>query len=349
MTKQNKFFLIISLLIILSSVFLSACSNKNTSELTTPISSSGFFLGTVIDINIYNDVDEEIFDNVFSILENIENKMSINLEESEVIDINNNAGNSFVKVSDETFYVIQKGYYYSELSKGNFDISIGPLVKLWGIGSEDAKVPTDEEIDATLKNVNYKNVLIDEENSSIKLENENMILDLGAIAKGYAADVIATYLKDHDVDSAIINLGGNVYALGSKAGEDWSLGIQNPFDSRGSYFGILKVIDKTVVTSGIYERYFEENGVRYHHILSPYTGYPINNSLVSVSIITDNSIDADALSTTTFSLGLEEGLILIETLEDTEAIFVDEDYNVYTTSGLKDNFTITDNDFKLAN
>ncbi len=349
MIKQNKKLLMLPLLIIVAFIFLSSCNNKSTNELSTPISSNGFFLGTIIDIKIYNDVDEEIFDNIFSILENIENKMSINLEESEVININNNAGNSFVKVSDETFYVVQKGLYYSELSKGNFDISIGPLVKLWGIGTEDAKVPTTEELNSTLENVNYKNVSIDEENSSVKLANGNMILDLGGIAKGYAADVIASYLQEQGVTSAIINLGGNVYALGSKGGKNWSLGVQNPFDSRGSYFGVLNVKDKTVVTSGIYERYFEENGVSYHHILSPYTGYPINNSLVSVSIITDNSIDADALSTTTFSLGLQEGINLIESIENTEAIFVDKDYNVYTTSGLKDNFTITNNDFKLAN
>lgn len=178
------------------------------------------------------------------------------------------------------------------------------------------------------------------------LANEDMIIDLGGIAKGYAADVIADYLKSKNIDNAIIDLGGNVLALGGNGKTDkWNIGIQNPFEPRNKHIGILSVRDKTVVTSGVYERYFIESGKRYHHILDPFTGYPVESPLMSVSIIADKSIDADGLSTTVFALGLEKGTELIESLDGIEAIFVDKDKNVYITKSLKESFRITNGEF----
>ncbi len=350
MLMKSKSNMVIVFLISLSLIF-SACTKENTSEkesLNDPVTKREFFLGTVISITLYDNVTEEVFEKVFTKLKEIEDKMTINAENSEVIEINKNAGKDYVKVSDDTYYVINKGKYYSELSNGRFNISIGPLVKLWNIGSIDARVPSDSEINEKLDVINYKDVLLNESEKSVKLNKEGMILDLGGIAKGYGADVVVELLKDNGIKYGIVNLGGNVYTFGSKPnGDPWKIGIQGPFKDRGDYVGIVEIIDKTVVTSGIYERYFEEDGKLYHHILDPETGYPVENNLASVSIITDSSIDADSLSTAAFSLGLEKGLDLIESLENTEAIFITKDSEIYLTSGLNDNFELTDSTFKI--
>lgn len=313
-----------------------------------PTSKSDFCLGTVVDIKVYDEASEDIFTGVFNILHNIENKMSINLDNSEVSNINKNAGKEEVKVSPETFYVINKGKYYSSLSNGHFDISIGPLVKLWGIGSDNARLPEPSEIKTTIEKIGYKDILLNESNSSVKLNRKDMMLDLGAIAKGYAADEVAKYLKSKNINNAIINLGGNVYAIGANPETDiWNIGIQNPFDLRGEHLGILHIKNKSIVTSGIYERYFEKDGKKYHHILNPFTGYPVENSLASVTIVSDKSIDGDGLSTTIFSLGIKDGSKLIESLGGVDAIFVTKDKKVYMTSGVKKYFEITNKDFSL--
>ena len=350
--KKNKNIAIFILVIVLLSSISVGCNNRSPDKIqqNAPLSKTGFFLDTVVTIKIYEQVPESIFTDIFNMIESIEKKMSIHIKNSEASMINEKAGISYVKVSPETFYVIERGKYYSSLSDGHFDISIGPLVQLWGIGSEGAKVPSQKEIDTALSKIDYNKILLNKADSSIKLAEQGMIIDLGGIAKGYVADEIAKYLKSKGIKSAIIDLGGNVYALGAKSGDNpWSIGIQNPFEPRGKHIGVLKLKDKTVVTSGVYERFFEENGKRYHHILSPFTGYPVENSLASVSIIADKSIDADGLSTTIFSLGLKEGSVLIETLDGIDAIFVDIDSNVYVTSGLKSSFSISNENFKLRN
>lgn len=348
--KKKLIFLFFLILFVFAFIFIFKKFNpSNTSKETiTPVSKSEFCLGTVVEIKIYDKATDDIFTGAFHILKRIEDRMSLNLDNSEICNINKNAGKESVKVSDETFSVVERGKYYSTLSNGLFDISVGPLVKLWGIGSDNARVPSSDEINSTIKKINYKNILLDKPNTSVKLVNEGMMLDLGGIAKGYAADEIARYLKSKNIQHAIINLGGNVLVMGSKPnGQPWSIGIQNPMDSRGENIGAIHVKNKTVVTSGIYERYFEEDGEKYHHILNPFTGYPVENSLVSVSIVADKSIDADGLSTSTFALGLKDGSKLIESLDGVDAIFITNDNNVYITSGLKDNFEISDQNFKL--
>jgi thiamine biosynthesis lipoprotein len=179
------------------------------------------------------------------------------------------------------------------------------------------------------------------------LEEEGMGIDLGGIAKGYAADISVDYLMEQGVDYGIINFGGNVYAFGEKYdSESWRIGIQAPGENRGSYVGIAEIRDKAVVTSGKYERYFVQDGVRYHHILSTEDGYPVRNGLASVTVITDRSLDADALSTLLFTLGLEEGIRRAEELEDVEAVFLTEEKIVYTTGGLREEFTISEDGYK---
>ncbi|MOA23394.1 Thiamine biosynthesis lipoprotein ApbE precursor [compost metagenome] len=176
-----------------------------------------------------------------------------------------------------------------------------------------------------------------------------MAIDLGSIGKGYAADKIYDYLADQGFNSAIIDLGGNVYAMGQKPGnQPWNIGIQDPDQERGNSIGKIKVEDKTIVTSGIYERFFIEDGKMYQHILDPRTGYPVDNGISSVTIVTDSSTNADALSTTLFVLGIEDGLKFIENTADTEALFVSKDKKLYASSGFKDMLEKNNDSYEFA-
>ncbi|MEA4827131.1 MAG: FAD:protein FMN transferase [Clostridium sp.] len=350
MFKLKKNIIPLMLILILTFTY-AGCSKKQSSQTSVePISKEGLLLGTFCKITIYDNSSRDVLEKAFNRISDIEDKMTINKETSEVININSKAGIDFVKVSDDTFDVIKKSLYYSQLSNGKFDISIGPIVKLWNIGTDKARVPSQQEINSKLPLVDYKNIILDEKNKRVMLKKKGMVIDLGAIAKGYAADQVEKVLLENGVKHAIINLGGNIMALGDKPDNTkWKLGIQDPASTRGEYLGIVEVENKSVVTSGVYERYFEQNGKRYHHILDTKTGYPVNNSLLGVSIVADKSVDADGLSTTVFSLGLDEGLKLIESLKNVDAVFITSDSNVYTSSGLKDNFKITNNKYKLKN
>lgn len=343
---KSKKFLLLFILIFTLSIISTAC---NITE-KKPMSKNGFFLGTFCKITIYDKTSKDILDKAFNRINEIENKMTINKKNSEVININSKSGLDFVKVSPDTFDVIEKSLYYSQLSKGKFDISIGSIDKLWNIGTDKARVPSHKEIKSKIPLVNYKNIKLNKKDSSIMLKEKGMLIDLGGIAKGYVADEVKKVLAENGVKQALINLGGNVVTLGNKVdGTEWKIGIQDPFNPRGKYLGIISVPNKTIVTSGIYERYFEKDGKQYHHILDTKTGYPVDNSLVSVSIISDKSIDADALSTTIFSLGLDDGLKLVESLDNVDAIFVTKDYEIYISSSIKNNFKITNSKFKLKN
>lgn len=346
----NKGKLIVVLFIVMSiSIIISSCTGKIEESNNEPVSKTEFVLGTVATIKLYDNAADEVFSEAFGKLKEIEDKMTINEGNSEVMDINSRAGKDLARVSDETFYVIERGKYFSELSEGKFEISIGPLVKLWNIGTKEAKVPTEEEIERRKALVDFKNIFLNEDEKSVMLKKEGMVLDLGGIAKGFGVDEVVRILKGHGVKHAIINLGGNVFAYGNKPdGTPWKVGVQNPKSPRGDYVGIAEVVNKTVVTSGIYERYFEKEGKRYHHILDPSTGYPVENTLAGVSIISESSIDADSLSTAAFALGIDKGIELIESLENVEAVFVTKNSEVHITSGLKKNFKLTDLNFKLV-
>ncbi len=321
-----------------------ACSNFTEKE---PVVKTGFMLDTLIEIKAYGPTASGAIDKAFNRIADIENKMTINADTSEVIRVNEGAGKSRIAVSPDTFHVIKKGLYHSKISKGRFDITVGPLVKLWGIGTGTASVPTAVEIDEVLPLVDYRQVELDEKQNSVFLKNYGMALDLGGIAKGYATDEVVKILKQNGVSSGIADLGGNIYALGTKPNKNpWKIGLQNPFETRGSVFATVEVVDKTLVTSGPYERYFEEEGRMYHHIFDIKTGLPVKNDLLSVTIIADNSMNADAISTTAFILGLPDGLKFVEKLEHTDAVFVTNDYKVFQSSGVKKyNFKIIDEQF----
>ena len=345
--KVTKNFTFLTLLIF-SLVILAGCSKDN--KVTTPLSRSEVLMGTVVEVSLYDSNDEKILDGVFEKVKDLENTLSINENGTLVDEINEKAGIEPVKVDDDTYNIVKKGIEYAKLSNGLFDISVGPIVKLWNIGLPEAKVPTQEEINEKLPLIGYIDIELNENDKTIFLKRPGMMIDLGGIAKGYTADVISNILTEEGVKSAIINLGGNVFAHGKKPnGSDWKIGIQNPFSDRGDIIGTISTNNKSIVTSGIYERFYEENGVKYHHILSPKTGYPYDNEIAGITIISDKSADGDALSTSVFAMGVEDGMKFVNSIDGIDAIFVTKDNKVYITDGIRSIFNLTNSDFTLAN
>jgi len=311
--KRN---IILFVIIITLSITIVGCqssekdkTNINSGNNITKEKSSEFLMDTKVDMQVYGEKAQEVINNSFVRMREIENEMSKNIKKSEISKINNNAANQWVRVSKDTFKVIEKALEYARLTNGRFDPTIGPLVELWGIGTSEARIPSAGEIEKTKKLVNYKNLKLNKEDNSIKFEKENMKIDLGGIAKGYAADEVRNIVKNAGIGSAYVNLGGNVLVIGGKEdGTPWKIGIQDPREARGSVMASLEIRDKTVVTSGNYERYFRKDGVLYHHILNPETGKPSRNELLSVSIISKDSFEADVLSTSAFILGRKRSI-----------------------------------------
>ncbi|MBC2258436.1 FAD:protein FMN transferase [Listeria booriae] len=360
---MKKFYMLFLLLIM--AVVVTACGNDDTTAkksdtskdsdpvlLSQPYTKTDFLMGTVNVIKIYDKGKEDVLLKAFDRIKELDKQIttSDSGKTSEVDKVNLAAGEKPVKVNDDVYYLIQEGLKYSESSGGSFDITIGPLTSLWHIGFDDARKPSQAEIDAKLPLVDYKKVKMNDADKTVYLEEKGMELDLGAIAKGYIADEVAKVLDANGVTTAIIDLGGNIIVKGgSPKGGDWVVGIQDPFESRGTVIGTIPEANKSIVTSGIYERYLEVDGVKYHHILDPKTGYPFNNDIAGVSIISKKSIDGDGLSTATFSKGIQGGMAFIETYKDVEAIFVSKEKKVYITSGLKGKFKLTDKNFQMAN
>lgn len=333
--NMTKSFLI--MLCVLLAISFTACSNSEVD----PYENEGFAMGTIIRQRIYHDNAEDISRQVIDRITNIEDNMTINKEGGEINKLNSSAGMDFVELSEDTLLVLNKAKKMSQLSWGAFDVTVGAIVKQWDMFSENPDVPSQETIHSLLGLVDYEGIIIDD--SKVKLEKIGQKVDLGAIAKGFAGDEAIKVYSKNGVKSAFISLGGNIVALGGKPdGSPWKIGIRDPRGIEGSYIGIVSVKDKAVVSSGDYERYFEKDGVRYHHIIDPKTGYPADSGLMGSTIISDTSIDADALSTATFVLGLEKGMELIKKLDGVEAIFITDDKKIHTSEGLKDVFEFED-------
>ncbi|HHW18817.1 MAG TPA: FAD:protein FMN transferase [Firmicutes bacterium] len=256
--------------------------------------------------------------------------------ESEVAAINREAGIKPVKVSPDTLFVIQRAVYFAEISDGAFDPTVLPLMKLWGFGSGSYRVPRDDEIKEALKLVDYRKIRINAEESTVYLEEKGMGIDLGAIAKGYAVDKMAEILRKEGITSFLINAGGNVYAGGLKPDQTmWRVGVTDPRNP-GTILGVMPAKDMALVSSGDYQRYFEKDGVRYHHIVDPRTGYPSRTSH-GTTVFLPSSTDADGLSTTLFILGPDESERVMSRFAGIGAIFVKGDGTV-VTKGLVDGF-----------
>lgn len=350
--KQSR----ISIRILFITVFfflalLSGCGKQSQGSVSQPTSRSEPHLGTVCKITIYDDKPEKaIFDAAFARIAELEQKTSLHLATSEIAQVNAMAGKAAVTVSDETFFIVQEALRVAELSGGAFDPTIGAVVQLWNIGGEFARRPAAAEIESLLPLVNWQLVELNVGQHSIYLPLEGMVLDLGGIAKGYVADEVARVLREHKVEAAIINLGGNVLTVGTKGDRNaWNIGVQNPTEERGAYSVIVKLGSTSLVTSGPYERYFVEDGIEYHHILDPKTGYPVANNLGSLSVICEDSYLADALSTALYVLGLEKALAMAEQLADVEVLAMTTDFQLYVSSGFLDGtieYQITDDNYR---
>jgi len=321
MKKSGMLFCLLTVYIFL----LNGCAiNKNE-----PISKTGVYFDTVIQIDIYDSSDTELLDQCFEYCETFEQTISRTIETSEIYQINHAKGIP-VEVSDMTIELLQKGIEYGVLTNGKFDITIAPLIELWDFKNNTGDVPANEDILEALSHVNYKNIVIDQ--NQVSLKDPDAAIDLGGIAKGYMADYLKEYLISEGIESALINLGGNILTIGSKPdGNPFNLGIQKPFDKQGTAITSVEVTDSSVVSSGVYERYLEVDNTLYHHIIDTDTGYPCDNNLLGVTILSEKSVDGDALSTSCFVLGLDAGQKLIKTLDGVDAIFITEDYELIDT------------------
>jgi len=308
-----------------------------------------YVIGTLCRIDLQDQGSDSAYREIFARLRSIEDAMSANKDGTELDAVNRAAGIAPVAVGADMMAVAVNAVRYAELSGGAFDPTVGPLVKLWNIGSPDARIPAPEEIAAALKLIDWRELVVDEKAGTLFLKKPGMRLDFGAIAKGYAADAVAEILARRRIRRAVVDLGGNVLVYGKKKdGSPWRVGVQDPSGLRGSHIGIVRIEAKTLVTSGVYERFLEEGGRRYHHILSTRDGYPVSNGLISVTIVADKSVDADALSTSAFALGWEKGKALVETIPGAEAIFVWDDLSVRATPGIKKDFTLSDERYRIV-
>jgi len=346
--KSKKYLIPVSLIVL---VVLVASLYNNIVNKKEDLSGTYYYLGTVNEITILKEKkskSENVLEKSEKILMDVHNKMSSQQKDTEVNKINENAGIKPVTVSDETYHVVEMAIKYAKLNEGVFDPSIGAVSSLWQIGTDDQRIPTKDEIQDKVGLVDYSKIELSEENKSVYLKEKGMKIDLGAIAKGYSADLIAEMLTENDIKSAIVNLGGNVFVVGKNVnGKAFKVGIQAPYETHSASIGYVQVESTSVVTSGVYERYIKEGDTIYHHMLDPKTGYPFENNLNSVSIISKKSIDGDALSTSTYGLGLEKGMKFIESQKDVDAIFITKDKKVYTTSSLKGKFFLTDDTYTL--
>jgi thiamine biosynthesis lipoprotein len=312
-------------------------------------------MGTLCRIELFGGTSE-LNGRLFARLEEIDRMMSVNRPDSEISRINAFAGLERVPVSPGVFTVLERARYFAGVSDGAFDPTIGPLVRLWGIGGDAPRIPMPDDLRTALELVNWRDLELrpsDGAGGTAFLLRKGMELDLGAIAKGFAADQLAALLKGSGVRAAVIDLGGNIYVYGTKpAGfplwktRAWRIGVQDPGKERGVYAGYVETGEGSVVTSGIYERFFTENGKRRHHILDTALGFPVENGLMSVTIMAQSSMDADALSTAVFALGYDKGRALAEA-HNARALFIFEDGVIRGSAGALDAFTLTGTSFRI--
>lgn len=312
-------------LCILMLLFISGCSKSAAAG--NSLKTTGVYFDTVISVELWGTDDESLLDRCKELCTRYEQLFSRTIDTSDVSKINASGGIP-VEVDAETATLLEKGIYYSRLSEGHFDITIAPLSELWDIENNPGIIPDAAAIEEAKNHVGYEKIQV--EGNTVTLLDPTAAVDLGGIAKGYIADRLKEFLTDEGITHGLINLGGNLVAIGNRPdGTDFRIGIQKPFDEQNASITSLDIHNQSVVSSGIYERYFEKDGKIYHHLLDPATGYPYENNLLQVTILSDESVDGDALSTACFGLGLEKGTKLIENLDGIKAIFVTDDYKLH--------------------
>lgn len=314
---------------------------QNSSDSSQEYTSDVFAMDTYMTLTAYGENAQEAVEAGIAEIQRLDDLLSTGKDTSEVAQINANGGGV---LSEDTDYLVKRALDIYQSTNGAFDISIYPVMQLWGFTTGNFAVPSESDLAAKLALVDAGKIILSEENgqTSISLP-EGMEIDLGGIAKGYTSGRVMDVMKSYGIKSAVINLGGNAHVLGNKTdGSQWKVGIQDPEDENG-YLGGVSVTDKAIITSGGYERYFvdKDTGVKYHHIIDPKTGYSANNGLISVTIVSADSTLADGLSTSLFVLGTEDAITYCEEhcAEDRfDAIMEDEDGKLYITDGIYDDF-----------
>lgn len=348
--KKIVYVFIICISIILN---ISSC----TSSKNQYYEKSNIVMDTAVTLSAYGANSKEAVEEGFEKLNEINEMASTNISTSDVYKINSSSGKDYVKVHPEILKMIETSIKYSKLSDGAFDITLGPIINLWGIGTDNERLPSDEEIKAKLPLIGYENISVNENDNSVMLKKEGMAIDLGGIAKGFAADEVLKIYKNYNIENGLINLGASsIYAVGkNQDNNEWSVGIKHPrSEDPKEYIGIIKLSNEGLSTSGDYERYFIKDYKRYHHIIDPKTGYPVDNGVMSDTIVIDgntqdNSMLADLLTTTVFTLGPEKGLKLINSLPEASCEITTSDYKIYVSDGFKDRITNLNKEFKFAN
>lgn len=337
MTK--KIILSIVLVILIIGAMFSNRLNKEEKS----IHQTYFYLGTIIDITLFGTDDTSDLEPITQLINRYDLMFDRHTETSDIYRLNESKS---LEVNPETYEVIETSLFYSNLSNGKFDITINPIVDLWQIGTESAGIPSQEAIDHALETVSYQNIEL-KDNYEVTLNN-NTSIDLGAIAKGFIADKIVETLKEEGIERALINLGGNVFALGQPTdAAAWRIGIKNPKLDQSSVLLALSLTDKSVVTSGITERYFLEDDVLYHHIFDPATGYPLNNDILSITVVTDTSLQGDALSTSLYALGIDQAFETIQTLDNVSIIIVTKNNEIMASKDIYSSIDLLDDSFTL--
>lgn len=304
-----------------------------------------FAMDTYMTVKTYGKAAEKAADAAVDEINRLDSMLSTGNKESEIAILNDNGSEI---LSDETGTLVEKSCELYKSTGGAFNIAVYPLMKEWGFTNEKYKVPTQKTIKNLLKNIDVSKIEYNKKTKQAVLP-ENYKIDLGGIAKGYTSARLMEIFKKYNLDGGIVSLGGNVQTYGHKTGsKNWKVAIENPETSPldGDYLGVLEITDKAVITSGSYERYFEKNGKRYHHILDPKTGRPAESGLISVSIISDDGTLADGLSTSLFIMGKEKGEKYWKKNKDKfDVVWLEEDGTVTITDGIKDVFS---SDFKYS-
>ena len=309
---------------------------------------SAVLMGSPILLKLFED-NQTLAGQVFRLIKQQENLFTVNRAASEVMAINHAAGEHAVVVSQPVFDLIACAHAVSLLPDSLFNLAIGPLVKCWKIGFQGHSVPSEADLQARMTLINPQDVILDAATRSVMLVRPGMEIDLGAIAKGYIADVVQAFLRQQQVSSALINLGGNVQTVGAPPEEaGWAIGLKKPFGKADALIGVIGVNNRSVVTSGIYERYFELDEICYHHILDPQTGYPLDNELLSVTVISERSLDGDIYTTLLYGLGVEKGIACLADKPGIEAIFVTRDRQIICSSQRHFSFQLLDTDYRLV-
>lgn len=303
-----------------------------------PMSKTKIMLNTYVTITLYDHQDMEVMEECFDLCEEYEQMFSRTILDSEVSQFNQAKAGSY-EVSKDFYELLELSMEYSKITEGAFDVTIEPVSSLWDFSSLEPTVPENEELTKELDKVGYEKIEL--ENGSVVKKNADVGIDFGAVAKGYIADKIKEYLVSKGVESAIIDLGGNIVLIGGKPdGTEFKIGIQKPFEDRNEIIGSIALKDYAAVSSGIYERCFWKDGKFYHHILNPKTGYPCESDLTGVTILAKEAAKADVLSTTCFILGKEKGLKLIDSMEDVYAVFITKEGEVIYSEGLEETFVV---------